>query len=102
MADKLMYIPNNDAQNYAFCSLQLEIEMFGHSIKVPKNVKTTNKKCYYKILGTSVINNLMSPPSLTFNYIPCIRIPVLIRYNLESVANLKSLFESPCDPKLYT
>ena len=31
MADKLMYIPNNDKQNYPFCRLQILVEMFGHS-----------------------------------------------------------------------
>ena len=33
MVDKLMYIPNQDTQNYPFCRLQLVIETFGHSIK---------------------------------------------------------------------
>ena len=31
MADKLMYIPNDDTQNYPLCRLQLVIEKFGHS-----------------------------------------------------------------------
>ena len=31
MADKLMYIPNDDTQNYPFCSLQLVAETFEHS-----------------------------------------------------------------------
>ena len=33
MADKLMYIPNNDTQNYPFCRLKLvdELETFEHS-----------------------------------------------------------------------
>ena len=26
MADKLIYIPNNDTQNYPFCRLQLEVK----------------------------------------------------------------------------
>ena len=30
MADKLMYIPNDDKQNYPFCILQLVVEMLGH------------------------------------------------------------------------
>ena len=51
MEDKLMYIPNNDAQNYPFCRLQLVVETFEHaknkptnqnSIIVPKFVKPTN------------------------------------------------------------
>ena len=42
MADKLMYIPSNDTQNYPFCILKLVVKMYGHlsfnrnSIKVPK------------------------------------------------------------------
>ena len=32
MADKLMYIPNDDTQNSIFCKLQLLVEIFGHSI----------------------------------------------------------------------
>ena len=48
-----MYIPNNDAQNYLCCRLQLVFETFGHStykqtnqnsIRVPKDVKSTDKK----------------------------------------------------------
>ena len=31
MADKLMYIPNDDTQIQPFCRLQLVIETFGHS-----------------------------------------------------------------------
>ena len=31
MGDKLMYIPNDDTQNYPFCRLQLVVEMYGHS-----------------------------------------------------------------------
>ena len=62
MANKLMYILNYDTQNYPFCRLQL----VGHldtlsneptnqnSIKDPKVIKQTNKKSYYKTLGTSV------------------------------------------------
>ena len=39
--DKLMYIQNDDTQNYTFCGLQLVVETFGHStkqysLKVPK------------------------------------------------------------------
>ena len=39
--DKLMYIINDNTQNYAFCRLQLVAE---NSIKVPKVVEPTNKK----------------------------------------------------------
>ena len=31
MADKLMYISNDDTQNYPFCRLQLAVETFGQS-----------------------------------------------------------------------
>ena len=31
MADTLMYVPNDDTQNFLFCRLQLGIETFGHS-----------------------------------------------------------------------
>ena len=34
------------------------------SIKVPKVFKSTNKKCYYKTLGTSIINIPIASPSL--------------------------------------
>ena len=49
IADKLMYIPSNDTQNYPFCRLQLVVETFNeptnqNSIKVPKVIKLTNKK----------------------------------------------------------
>ena len=53
MADKLMYIANDDTQNYPFCRLQLVVETFGHSDKLtnqskfnksPKVVRQTNKK----------------------------------------------------------
>ena len=55
MADKVMYITNDDTQNNLFCRLQLVFETFGHSIrstnqskfhKVPKIVNPTNKKTY--------------------------------------------------------
>ena len=31
MTDKLMYIPNDDTQNYPFCRLKLVVETFEHS-----------------------------------------------------------------------
>ena len=33
MADKLMYIANDDTQNCPFCRLQLVVETFGNSTK---------------------------------------------------------------------
>ena len=50
MADKFMYIPNDDTQNYPFCSVKLGVETFEHS--------------NYKTLGTSVINSPVSLVSL--------------------------------------
>ena len=53
MADKFMYISNDDRQNYSFCTIQLVVDMFrqlneslnqSKSIKVPKVVKPKNKK----------------------------------------------------------
>ena len=31
MTDALMYIPNDDTQNYFYCRLQLVVKTFGHS-----------------------------------------------------------------------
>ena len=46
MDDELMYIPNDDQQNFPFCRLKLLVEMFGptnqDSIKVPEVFKPTN------------------------------------------------------------
>ena len=51
MADKSMYIPNDDTANYPFCRLQLVVETTQpneqtnqNSIKVLKAVKPTNKE----------------------------------------------------------
>ena len=71
MANKLMYILNDDAQNYLFCRLLLVVEKLGQlykptnqiQSKVLKVVKRI-RKLYYKTLGTSTINSQMSPPSL--------------------------------------
>ena len=60
MAEKLMYIPNANTQNWPFFKLQLVIEMFGHwtnkptnqnSIKVPQIVMPTNKKTLFCEFG---------------------------------------------------
>ena len=56
-----MYIPSSpllDTQLYETTNQK--------PMKVPKVVKPTNMKSYYKILGTSVINSQMSPPLLPF------------------------------------
>ena len=51
MADKLIYIPNDDTQNYPLCRLQFVVETLAtqlnlpnKSIKVTKICKLTNKK----------------------------------------------------------
>ena len=51
IADKLVYIPKDDTQNYPSCGLKLVVETLGHYertiknfIKVPKVVNQTNKK----------------------------------------------------------
>ena len=53
MAEKFMYIPIDDTQNYLFCRLKLVVKRLDDLIneptnqkpvKVPKVVKPTNKK----------------------------------------------------------
>ena len=50
MANKLIYIANNDTQHYPFCRLQLQFVIktfvltYQNPVKVPKVVKPTNKK----------------------------------------------------------
>ena len=39
MDDKLIYIPNDDIQNYSLCRLQLVVETFGHSASWTKQSK---------------------------------------------------------------
>ena len=57
MDEKLMYILNDDNQNYPFCILQLVVWLptneptNENSIQVPKVVKTTNKKTLLKLWG---------------------------------------------------
>ena len=54
MAEKLMYIPNDNAHNNSFCRLKLVVEAFKHSMnepikitKVTKVVKPTKKKTLF-------------------------------------------------------
>ena len=64
MAYKLMYIPNDDTQHFLFnywqkrLDTQLNESTNQNSLRVPKVVKPTNKKRYYKTLETSVIDSL--------------------------------------------
>ena len=72
MADKLMYIHNDDTQSYSFCRLQLVVETFVHSTKKTnqhKFIKCAQSCIAYKYennktLGTSIINSTMSLSSL--------------------------------------
>ena len=57
MADTFMHIPNDDTQNYPLSRLQLLAKTQLNEptnenlIKVPKVVKSTNKKTDYKLWG---------------------------------------------------
>ena len=53
MADKLMYIPNNDSQSYPLCRLKLVDETFEHSkfTKAPEVVNLSHKKSLLKNFG---------------------------------------------------
>ena len=60
MADKLMYIPNDDTQNKPFCRLKIVVETFEHSTynaptnqNLPKSTKLLSqpiRKLYLKTL----------------------------------------------------
>ena len=70
MVNKLMYIPNEDTQNYPLCRLQLGVETLdtnkSNLIKSPQG-KVDNQrigKRYYNTLGTSVKNSQVAPSSL--------------------------------------
>ena len=57
MADRLMYIPNDDTQNYPLCRLQLVVETFEHSTmwtnqsKFTIVVEPTNRKALLMDFG---------------------------------------------------
>ena len=64
MADKSMYLPNDDTQNYPFCRLELVIETLEtqlnestnhNSLKSPKVLSQRIRKRNYKTLETSGI-----------------------------------------------
>ena len=68
MADRFMYILNNDAQNYLFCRLQLVVEKFyldylKHNLSL-KSCEANEQEIV--ILGTIVMNSSMSPPSYLY------------------------------------
>ena len=73
MADKLMYIPNDNTQNYHFCRIKLMVAKFDHSTKLtnqknslksPKMLSLPIRNRYYETLGSSVIISPMSHTSL--------------------------------------
>ena len=80
MADKLMYIPNDDTPSVDYNSQlkRLDTQLNEQSsldtqlneqsnqivIKVPMLLSQQIRKRYNKTLGTTVINSQMSPPSL--------------------------------------
>ena len=45
MVDKLMYKPNDDTQNYPFCSVKLVVETFEHLIKQPIKIDLSPQSC---------------------------------------------------------
>ncbi len=61
MADKLIYIPNNDTQNDPFSRLKLVVE----TNKNKQQQYFTKRKRYCKFLETSVINSPLSTLSLS-------------------------------------
>ena len=72
MADKLIHNLNANTQNYPSCRLQIEIKHLDTQLiestkqKSKMSLKFLYKgirKRHYKTLGSSVINNLTSPPS---------------------------------------
>ena len=70
MPDKLVFIPNDDAQNYPSVDYNYWLKSFATQLneskfnKFPKLLRHQIKKRYYKTLGTSVVNSQLSPPSL--------------------------------------
>ena len=69
MADKLMYIIEiTPSLDFYYCLKSLDTQLNAitnqNSIKVPEAVKPINNKTFFKSLGTSAINILMSPPSM--------------------------------------
>ena len=72
MANNFVFIPNGDTQYYPYWRLQLVVEIFGHSTSSANQSKFNKspkrcyiRKCYYKTLGTSVINRPLSTPFLS-------------------------------------
>ena len=70
MTNKFIYIPSDNTQitpsvEYVSWIKCLDTLLNGQTYQInEKSPKLTNKKRYYKTLGTSVINSPMSHPSL--------------------------------------
>ena len=71
MADKYLYIPLDDTQNYPFCRLQLVVESLETQLNRPTNQNSLKfskfkpiRKRNLNTLGTSVMNSSLSPVSI--------------------------------------
>ena len=93
MADKLMYIPNKKQQitplvDYNLWLKRMDLNLMNQLseilLKSPKLLSQRMRKHYYTTLGTSVINNFMSPSSLDpmFILFPLLSIYILLKYFL--------------------
>ena len=74
MADKLIYLSNDDTQNYPFFRLQLVVKTIGHLtqwINQSKLLVRLIRKRYYKTLGTSVKKQLNVPSFPVINITTC-------------------------------
>ena len=93
MFDKLLYISNDDTQQYPFCRLKLVVETMTHSkvdkpknqnsVKVSKVVKPTNKKHYCITLRTRMINKQPIMHSLSLLLDSCVRVRTRISSSCE-------------------
>ena len=72
MADKLMYIPNDDTQNYPFedkmSDWNVELKKNKNSVKISKVVESTNKN---KTLGTSDVTLVFKRKMMHTSYPAC-------------------------------
>ena len=68
MADKLIYIPNNNTQNYPFCRLKLVFETFKHSTQyhyIPNNNTQNYPFCRLMLVVETFFNtqlNIITSP----------------------------------------
>ena len=72
MADKLMYIPKDDTQNYPLCRLQFVVKTSEQTLNEPTNQNSISPQGWYankqgdddESLRTSVINSPLYPSFL--------------------------------------